>query len=387
VLFPRNILRVRVIVRAAFVTLAGASLASLLACEPGLRVREIDAAQEKPANVMVFFRVNAGPTPVSGLEESSFTLKEDEHVIGPGVDRVIVNPDLRSEQATLVLLDLGGRPSPDELDAMATGVSALLDKMAGQGARKVGLYALDGASQPFPLAPFGSSLDAAKAAAARIPSYKTRDPSLDLNGGYIAALHLLKQATPTSSGPRIVNLVLVVRGPDRASRADAKAVALELKKSDLDVSRYAVAFGVEATQETIAPKLRVFADGPLALAASGDSLRGELQTIADEIDVRGRSYYLLSYCTAARGGPHRVELAVERQQTNAKGHPELLKGSLDYSFRADGFGPGCTPDVPDGWRTDDHNRVSLVATQGAKVDRPDHGKPAKAQSPAPIPPR
>src|SRR5580704_4198366 len=101
------------------VTLAAfVSLASLTGCESGLRVKQIDAAQERPANVLLFFRVTGdGLSGVPGLQESAFNVKEDDHVITPGVDRVIVNPDLRASQTTMVLVDLGGRPSAEELEA------------------------------------------------------------------------------------------------------------------------------------------------------------------------------------------------------------------------------------------------------------------------------
>jgi hypothetical protein len=342
---------------------AAAALFSLTGCETGLRVKQIDAAQERPANVLVFFRVTAGHLAgVPGLQESAFNVKEDDHVIGPGVDRVIVNPDLRSAQTTMLLVDLGGRPSPEDSAALAASASALVERIGTN--RRVALYALDGAAEPFPLAPFGSSLDTLKAAAAKIPSYKTRDASLDLNGGYVSALHTLRQATPPSAGPRIANLVLLVRGADRASRLDLRSVSLEVKKNDIDVRRFAVSYG----PETEKAHLDAFADGAVEHAANADALRDAATKIADAIDERGRSFYLLSYCTAARGGQHRLRLDVEREIPDEKGHVAIERGSLSYAFKADGFGPGCTPNVPDGWRSDPTVRDHATITTGAKVD-------------------
>ncbi len=350
------------------VTLAAfVSLASLTGCEAGLRVKQIDAAQERPANVLLFFRVTGdGLSGVPGLQESAFNVKEDDHLIAPGVDRVIVNPDLRTTQTTMVLVDLGGRPSAEELEALSASASALFDKMGTS--RRVALYALDGAPEPFALAPFGSSQDALKAAAAKIPNYKTRDPSLDLNGGYVSALHALKQATPPSAGPRIANLVLVVRGPDRASRLEQRGVSAEVKKTDIDVRRFAVAYGPDTEKADFG----VFADGSVTRVASSDALREAASKIGDALDERGRSFYLLSYCTAARGGEHRVKVSVERERSDEKGHVSVDRGSLNYAFHADGFGPGCTPNVPDGWKSGDavagRDHVSLATTDSAKVD-------------------
>jgi hypothetical protein len=353
----------RSVPRALVAAAALSSLVSLTGCEAGLRVKQIDAAEERPANVLLFFRVTGGGlSGVPGLQEPAFSVKEDDHVIGPGVDRVIVNPDLRASQTTLVLVDLGGRPSAEELDALAASTSALVDRIGSS--RRVGLYALDGAPEPFPLASFGSSADVLKAAAAKIPAYKTRDASLDLNGGYVAALHTLKQATPPSAGPRIANLVLLLRGPDRASRLDLDGVRVEVKKTDIDLRRFAVAYG----PDTEKAKIDVFADGPVTHVASADALQDAASKIADALDERGRSFYLLSYCTAARGGEHRVKLEVARERADEKGHVAIDHGSLSYAFKADGFGPGCTPSVPDGWRTDpSHDHASPITT-GAKID-------------------
>ncbi len=340
---------------------------TLIACEPALRVRRVDSAEEKPANVLLFFRVTAKDSPVPGLQESAFTVSEDERVVGPGVDRVIVNPDLRSAQATLVLVDLGGRPSADELQAMSAALAAMVERVGTN--RRLAIFALDGAEQPATLAPFGASQAALEAAAAKLPGYKSRDPSLDLNGGYVAALHALKQATPPSNGPRIANLVLLARSTDRAARVDLRTVAQEVQRMDIDVARYAVAFAPDAEKMKLDP----FADGSFFLAPGADALRDAASKIADAIDVRGRSFYLLSYCTAARGGAHKLRLDVARERVTKPGHVEVDKGSYEYAFRADGFGPGCTPVVPEGWRND------AASPRTVRLDKRDERAPGGAK--------
>ena len=354
------------------------ALLSLTACTSGLRVKEIDAAQERPANVLLFFRVTGGGlAAVPGLQESAFEVKEDDHVVGPGVDRVIVNPDLRSTQSTMLLVDLGGRPTAEELDALATAAGALVDRLGAN--RRVALYALDGAETPFALAPFGASQEALKAGAAKIPTYKTRDPSLDLNGGYVAALHLLKQAAPQGAGPRIGNVVLLVRGPDRASRLDLHGVSVEARKTDVDIRRFAVFYGADTEKVKLDP----FADDAVVRVASPTALIDAVDKIADTIDERGKSFYLLSYCTPARGGQHRVRIDVARERSDENGHVTVDHGSVAYAFRADGFGPGCTPGVPDGWKGGDHPPAVIT---GAKVNaaRGNGAKPSLAGAiPAP----
>jgi hypothetical protein len=254
---------------------------------------------------------------------------------------------------------MGGRPSADEIEAMSSALNAIVDRV-GAG-RRTAIFALDGVEQPATLAPFGASVEALKAAIARLPNYKSRDPSLDLNGGYVAALRALRQATPPSNGPRIANLVLLARGTDRASRVDLRAVAAELQHTEVDIGRYAIAFGADAAKI----KLDSFADGSFFLAPSADALKDAATRIADAIDTRGRSFYLLSYCTAARGGTHRLVLDVARERETKKGHVEVDRGELKYTFRADGFGPGCTPSVPEGWKSDPTTVRTVHLDRGA----------------------
>jgi hypothetical protein len=95
------------------------------------------------------------------------------------------------------------------------------------------------------------------------------------------------------------------------------------------------------------------------------ALKDAVGRIADAIDTRGRSFYLLSYCTASRGGQHKLTLDVARERETKKGHVEVDHGSLEYTFHADGFGPGCTPNVPEGWKTEPGGVRSVRLDRGA----------------------
>ena len=335
--------------------LAIAALASLLgACAPALQVKKIDAAQEKPANVLVFFRVAAGSDPVPGLAESSFAVKEDQSVVGAGVDRVLVNPDLRAQEATIVLVDLGGRPTSTELTAMGTAVSTLVSRLGAS--KRLGILGVDGEEQPVVLAPVGATMDQLRDAASRIPQAKTRDPSLDLMSGYVAALRALEKALPPSNGPRIGNLVVLTRSMDRAARVTPSQVALELQKTTIDVGRYAIAFAPDAASM----KLGLYTDATPIPVATPSALQDAASAVAGAIDARGRSFYLLSYCSASRAGEHQLRIDVSRDVTGGNGRKETQTGTLVHTFKADGFGPGCTPSVPDGWKPDPESHAVLL---------------------------
>ena len=64
--------------------------------------------------------------------------------------------------------------------------------------------------------------------------------------------------------------------------------------------------------------------------------------------------------------------------TDEKGHVDIQRGSLNYAFRADGFGPGCTPNVPDGWKSDPNRDHPITSITGAKVEARGGAKPSLA---------
>jgi hypothetical protein len=348
-------------------------------CTPALQVKAVETAEEKPANVLLFFRVAAEGQAVPGLQESAFSVVEDDRVVGPGVDRVLVNPDLRAQQATIVLLDLGGRPGPSDLEALSAATQVLVDRLGG--GKRLALYALDGAEQPQVLAPLGASPDALKAAATKVAQFKTRDPSLDLNSGYVAALHNLQRALPASGGPKIGNVVLLARDVDRASRVDLKTLGDEARKlGNIDVGRFVIAYGGPGVEKL---PLAPYTDTKVQIAMNAQALKDAAGQVSDAVDARGRSYYLLSYCSTARAGEHKLKLEVSRTVVVPQGlttRSEVQKGSLTHAFRADGFGPGCTPSVPEGWRPDGAPAAPTAPTPPVKALRlapqPASGAPA-----------
>ncbi len=327
----------------AFFAFSAAS--SLAGCAPGLRVTRVEAVAERPANVVVFYNVMSGPDAVAGLPEEAFAVSEDGKPIPAGVDRVIVNPDLRAAQVTLLLLDLGGRPTPADLEAMTVAARAFVEH--SPGAKRIAIYGVDGAEQPLVLAPLGSQAEALKATA-KIAQWKTRDASLDMNGAYLAALRTWKQSDSGRGDPKIGNIVVIARGGDRASRVSPLKVAEETKKIEGDVRRFAIAFGAEAQ----AASLDAFTDSAAIPAPTAEALRDLSARLADAIEARGRSFYLLSYCSPSRGGEHQVSLDVTYARPLPGGGADAQHGSLTHAFRADGFSAGCTPHVPPQWAQD-----------------------------------
>lgn len=328
---------------ARLLVLAAAALALVSGCVPSLRLKKVDAAQEKPANVYVLFGASHGPEPVAGLGPEAFHVTEDGFPVAEGTDRVLVNPDLRGQIATVLLLDLGGRPSEADLQLFSEVAGAFVDRV-GAG-RRLAVYVLDGSAEPLAVVPFGTPAEVAHAATDRLAKFRPRDPSTDLHGSYLSVWRALDRRLDGAEA-RLGAVVLVARGPDRTARVSIDAVRQELRKAQGDVARYAVGYGPEALK---AP-LREMADDTPAFPATPDALRASVGQLLDTLEQRARSFYLLSYCSSARAGSHRVRIEATRRRVNPKGGEELDRGDLTYPFVADGFGGGCVPRVPRGWK-------------------------------------
>jgi hypothetical protein len=63
--------------------------------------------------------------------------------------------------------------------------------------------------------------------------------------------------------------------------------------------------------------------------------------IAEKVEGATKSFYLLSYCTPARAGEHKVKIEAKYKKKD-----EEASGTLEYEFDAEGFGPppDCNPD-------------------------------------------
>ncbi len=78
------------------------------------------------------------------------------------------------------------------------------------------------------------------------------------------------------------------------------------------------------------------------LATDRAKVKESFDRMAGRLEAHMKRFYLLSYCTPARKGTHRVTV-----KATSKRDPEG-SGSVEYEFNADGFGPppDCDPKSP-----------------------------------------
>jgi hypothetical protein len=307
--------------------------ALLCACGGGLRLTSVESAYRQPSNVAVYFTVDSGDgEPVPGLTAEDFRIYEDERLVSTAESQqTIVNPEVAAEHYTLVLVDMSGSVSEsDQVPLIEAAVQEFTSQLESH--QRVGIYAFDGEEDIHRITPFTGSAGSVAAGAGRLSNFRPQDPSTNLHGAVVHALEELDEAMSHSSVPlRFGTLVVFTDGTDHASRVSAQDMRRSIDESQHDV--FAIGVGDEIDDGVLGDIGR---EGYVSVedqAAISEAFRG----IAERILRMTQRYYLLSYCSPARAGTHRV-----RVEATSEG----AAGSLTYEFDAANFGPNCNPSTP-----------------------------------------
>ena len=328
----------------------------LVGCGGGLKVTPIKTGFGKPSNVAVYFRVDDGSEGVGGLTAESFRIYEDDAPVSTLESKqTIINPEVAASHYTLLLVDVSG--SITESGAISTIVdasNAFTDRV--EKSHKVGVYSFDGAENLHPVSPFGSP-GSAKAGIASLSSYKPQDPSTNLNGAVVKALQELDKALEHAEHPmKFGTLVIFSDGLDRAHRVKDEDTFKALNDSKYDV--FAIGLGPELTEDA----LKRIGKSGTSKAENKDDVVKAFDAIAQRIENRTKSYYLLSYCSPSRAAVHKVK--VEAVVKDAKGNEK--KGTTVQEFDATGFDKGCDPKTPPGF---DITKGDALAPQDKDKDK------------------
>lgn len=305
---------------------------TLLGCAGGLQLTAVRATSNKPSNVVVYFKVQDGDTPVGGLEADSFRIYEDRELVSKFESKqTILNPEVAASHYTLLLVDMSGSVvDGGAVDVLVEAVNTFTEKVEKN--QKVAIFAFDGAADLHQIAPF--SAQGAAGAGKTLAAYKPKDPSTNLNGAVILGLKELDKALAAANNPlRFGTLVVFTDGTDRAHRVSNDDVKKALDEAKYDI--FAIGLGAEMKESELSSLGR----NGTAKATDKASVVTAFDTIASRIDAATKSYYLLSYCSPARAGKHKVKIeAVEKDKSGSE-----RTGSLESDFDATGFGTGCDP--------------------------------------------
>ncbi|HTU60183.1 MAG TPA: VWA domain-containing protein, partial [Polyangiales bacterium] len=332
-----------------------------------MTLTRIEGATQRPSNIALFFGVDRRAEPVADLLATDFTIYEDGRLVSIDESRqTIINPEVAAAHYTLVLVDMSASVTASaQLPLIASAATQFVGDVGTQ--QRVAVYAFDGGPNIYEISPFQASEVRATQSLHALQSFRARDPSTNLNGAVLQGLARLDDAIAASSVPlRFGSLVVFTDGTDRADRVPLQAMLDAVASSPYDV--YAIGVGHEIDDRTLSAigksgKIRVE-----DLSASATAF----DEIGDRILRAGRRYYLLSYCTPARAGLHRVTV---------EAHYDGADGIVEYDFDATGFGPGCDPNRAAPFDTTGRNRTIRARMEGREVLRPNA---PRAAAPAPV---
>jgi hypothetical protein len=294
-----------------------------------LKLTPIDASVQRPSNIAVYFTVDTKDgEPVAGLGTDAFDILEDQQPVSVlESKKTILNPEVAAMHYTLLLVDMSGSVTesgdvPTIVDAAQTFAERV------QQVQKVAVYAFDGSADIQLIAGFGGGRELA-AGVARLGSYRTRDPSTNLNGAIVEALKVLRRQMQSSTLPLTFGtLVVFTDGTDHAHRVTRDTLHQELASAPVDVLVIGVGGEID--------------DGELAAIGRNGAIlsrdRAQVAKLFDaaaaRVEAASRRYYLLGYCSPSRAGQHDVTI---------EAHSGGRSGALSYHFDAAGFGPQCDP--------------------------------------------
>jgi len=296
----------------------------------GVELKPVHSSVQKPSNVAVYVAVSDGDEPLDELDESHFTVFENDNRLDKTQTQLtLLERDQVAVHHVLLLVDLSGQltePSRASLKRALEGFAETVTKTQG-----LSIFAFDGGTEIWNLGEFPKG-----AAQITIGELKSGDPSRNLNGAILAGLkrldaHLMRVKRPI----RVGTLVTLTRGPDVAGRETQQTVM-----DALDASPHE-AFSVGLVGED-----NYYLDdiGPAGKteASSLDTMGVALEEAARRLERAHNRYYLVQYCSPARAGTPTFRLVVT--YTNKEGHER--SGALELAFDASGFGPGCDPRAP-----------------------------------------
>lgn len=326
----------------------------VVGCGPSLRVRLVDGAHAQPSNVAMFFTVDdAEGEPVGGLAAESFVIYEDDRRVSPSESRqTIINQEVAAEHFTLLLVDMSGSVTESNwvpaITAAATEFTAAVEAQ-----QQVGVYAFDGSAEIFEMQPFRRNRSNPAQGVARLGSFRTRDPSTNLNGALVQAAQALTAAMSESEAPlRFGTIVVFTDGTDRAARVTQREAVRALDDGDFDV--FAIGVGSEIEEEVLGDIGR----SGYVLIEDTSALTAAFTTIGQRIVAQTHRFYLLSYCSPARAGVHEVRV---------EAHQGELSGDTTYRFDATGFGPDCDPARPPAFEAGTERPRQHTSTRGGAI--------------------
>jgi hypothetical protein len=325
--------------------------------------------------VAVYFSVDTlEGKPVADLTSDKFTIYEDGSKVSPDESKqTVLDSKLGSSRYTLLLIGVnGGASAAKQVGEVVKAATAFSERM--KTSQNVAIYAFDGGPDLYPIVPFAASDSGATGGLTRLASFKPKGSSTNLTGAVVLGMKLLSEAL--AADPKAIKLgtlVVFAGGSDhtnRVSQADVRAALRSQENAKLDV------FTVGVGADVNVGRLREIGRTGSVVEPDSSNLSSAFDAAATKMEARAGRYYLLSYCSPARGGSHSVRVEAHT--------PTGLTGELTYRFSAEGFEAGCDPETPPSFLAE--HPAAPPPQADKKKDAPKKPAPAPKKRPAPTPP-
>ena len=319
-----------------------------------VQVEPVATSFQKPSNVAVYVSVTDGNDPVTELQPEAFKIYENEQLLASDdTHQMLLSKELAAYHHTLLLVDMSGQQNAD--DSLARAVGSFVETV--RRTQPVSVFVFDGSPNLRFVADFGKSPDGAAADVHALTKMGSSDASRNLNGALVSGLKELDaRLAQQRRTVKVGTLVLFTRGPDLAGRVteDDAEKALDDSKDNV------IALGIA---DLAGRSLDMIGKSGTIKAQSADSVGIGFEEAASKTRDLYEKYYLVAYCSPARGGTRRLKVVVNYRDVSGN----EKHGSFSQDFDASGFGPGCNPEtVP---------RFVPQATQ-----KPEQRAPAKPSS-------
>jgi hypothetical protein len=332
-----------------------ALVATLSGCQTlgGVQLMEVATASGKPSNVATMVTVTQHRQPVSSLGPAAFRLSENGQALDSQmVGLKLIDPTRVAAFHTVLLLDLSHTATNEDRQQLGEAVGYFIRGVRAK--QSVTVLGFDGSPKTRLIGEFpvdragGGSSGIDKQLPAKL------DPSRDLRGAVVQALDLLDRRLEKSARPvQLGTLVVFSRGPDVAGRVTVPEFEARLRRSHHRMVLVNVVGDRTDDQSTALAE-----DGQIQ-ATAAESLPIAFEQAASTVDRLLGHYYVVSYCSPARGGSNRLRVAVQVVNDDL----QVVTDEFDTNFNASGFTGGCDSSDPPHF-----DRVKGAGFGGAKDD-------------------
>jgi hypothetical protein len=338
-----------------------------------VQVEPVAASFQKPSNVAAYVSVTDGDEPVTELQPEAFQIYENEQLLSSeDTHQTLLAKDLAAYHHTVLLVDMSGQQNAD--DSLARAVGSFVETV--RRTQPVSVFVFDGSPSLRFVADFSKSADGAAADVHALSKMGSSDASRNLNGAVLSGLKELDaRLAQQHRTVKVGTLVVFTRGPDLAGRV----TEADAEKALDDTHDNVIALGIA---DLAGHALSEIGKSGTVRAQSADSVGIGFEEAATKARDMYDKYYLVAYCSPARGGTRRLKVVVRYRDVNGN----EKHGSFSQDFDASGFGPGCNPDsvprfVPQPTAKPESHSSSKAADSKPAPDAAD--KPAVDKPPSP----